>query len=96
MRPIALHLLTKLQVNNMLAILNTRVVLMYKSILSAALLSTPFTSLATSQPITLPFVAEQATIDGKLNEASWQHAKKITSPIQIVLNGSYGLLGLTG
>ena len=75
MRPIALHLLTKLQVNNMLAILNTRVVLMYKSILSAALLSTPFTSLATSQPITL-LVTEQATIDGKLNEASWQHAKK--------------------
>ena len=71
MRPVALHLLTMLQINNMLAVLNTRIVLMYKSILSAALLSVPFTTLATSQPVTLPFIAEQATIDGKLNEPSW-------------------------
>ncbi len=78
MRPVALHLLTMLQINNMLAVLNTRIVLMYKSILSAALLSVPFTTLATSQPVTLPFIAEQATIDGKLNEPSWQRAKKIT------------------
>ena len=78
MRPVALHLLTKLQINNMLAVLNTRIVLMYKSMLSAALLSVPFTSLATSQPVTLPFIAEQATIDGQLNEPSWQRAKKIT------------------
>lgn len=78
MRPVALHLLTMLQINNILAVLNTRIVLMYKSILSAALLSVPFTTLATSQPVTLPFIAEQATIDGQLNDPSWQRAKKIT------------------
>lgn len=50
---------------------------MYKSIIFAVFFSAPFSVLSATQPIELPYIPQPAKVDGKLDEPSWQQAKKI-------------------